>query len=180
MVTAAPWQRFLAALFDWAFILTFLSLFSCFPDYVAGCLAVLCLFLYQPILESSKMQATLGEYFLKIKVTSLQGERITIGRAFLRLMSSTLVSLIFWISFFTIILGVAYVLGLIAPTSESQAIEAMRTVQPLVVALLLSTVFLLACFYICLFFVRMCSKGTQTLQDYFSRTLLLSNKNEKS
>lgn len=55
--------------------------------------------LYFSIMESSKLQATLGKMALRIKVTDLNGNRISFGRATLRYWAKILSGLILYIGY---------------------------------------------------------------------------------
>lgn len=56
-------------------------------------------FLYWPLFESSRLQATPGKMLFKIKVTDLDGQRISIGRALVRNVSKVLSLLPFGFGF---------------------------------------------------------------------------------
>ena len=56
-------------------------------------------FLYWPIFESSRLQATPGKMLLKLQVTDLAGQRISIGRALVRNVSKVLSLLPFGFGF---------------------------------------------------------------------------------
>jgi uncharacterized RDD family membrane protein YckC len=60
--------------------------------YVGG---VLVFILYKPILESSKVQATLGKRMMKIKVCDLSGNQITLKAALIRSMMHFVSSIVF-------------------------------------------------------------------------------------
>lgn len=170
--TAAPWRRFLATYFDWLFILTTIGLFSFLPDIIVGSLFFCTCFLYQPLFESSSMQATLGEYFVNIKITSLQGDRITLRRAFVRLLSTIPVAVLFVALFCGVLYGVILFVDTTSLLQEQRFAEFFEKTFPLSLAGMLFAFLFLIGTYACLFFVRLCSKGNQTLQDYFSGTLM--------
>ena len=62
-------------------------------------IVVLLLWLYFALLESSRLQATLGKLALAIKVTTLDGHRIGFGRATLRTVGKYLSAVILMIGF---------------------------------------------------------------------------------
>jgi len=66
---------------------------------------VVMLVLYYPVLESSKLQATIGKHLMGIEVTGLSGQRITFKTACLRLLLKILSTACFFIghlfAFFT-------------------------------------------------------------------------------
>ncbi|MDP9750372.1 MULTISPECIES: RDD family protein [Thermoanaerobacter] len=55
--------------------------------------------LYFTLLESSNIQATIGKRIMKIKVTDLNGEKISFGRANARYWSKILSTAVFFIGF---------------------------------------------------------------------------------
>jgi uncharacterized RDD family membrane protein YckC len=59
-------------------------------NYIAG-------FLYQTLMDSSKYQGTLGKMAVGIKITGLNGERISYGKAVGRYFAKLLASIIFGI-----------------------------------------------------------------------------------
>ncbi|MEG6569728.1 RDD family protein [Thermoanaerobacterium thermosaccharolyticum] len=63
-------------------------------------IAIFYIFLYFTIMESSKLQATLGKMVMRIKVTDLNGNRITFGRAVGRFLGKILSGIILNIGFF--------------------------------------------------------------------------------
>ncbi len=78
---ASLWKRFLALFLD--------SLIVLIPAALAGDIlpvlgGLIVWFFYAPVLESSKIQATLGKYCLSIRVTDLTGQRITLKAATIR------------------------------------------------------------------------------------------------
>jgi uncharacterized RDD family membrane protein YckC len=97
IVYASIYRRFLASVIDSALLLMLCLLASlCFPvnlhdesDIVLPVLGLL-LLPYKIVTESSGWQATLGKRWVGIKVTSLQGERIGIGRATARFFAQIL------------------------------------------------------------------------------------------
>ena len=60
-------------------------------------------FLYFAILEGSRMQATFGKRAFSLKVTSLSGERITIGKAIGRYISKIVSGMTLFIGFLMVI-----------------------------------------------------------------------------
>jgi uncharacterized RDD family membrane protein YckC len=84
-------QRFLAMLIDWAILLI--------PCAIAGHIipvlgALVVVFFYYPVFESSKIQSTIGKHLMGIQVVGLNGERIDFRTACLRLILK-LVSMLF-------------------------------------------------------------------------------------
>ena len=65
--------------------------------------AVVGVWLYYALFQSSKWQATPGKRFFRIKVVDYHGNRISFGRATARYFSKYLSSLIFFIGYFMII-----------------------------------------------------------------------------
>ena len=61
------------------------------------------LIIYYSLMESSKYQGTLGKIIMGIRVTGLNQERITLGKAILRNLSKILSGLIFGIGYIMII-----------------------------------------------------------------------------
>ena len=60
-------------------------------------------FLYFPILEGSRMQATLGKRAFNLKVTNLSGERITVGKAIGRYISKIVSGMTLFIGFLMVV-----------------------------------------------------------------------------
>lgn len=111
------WQRAIAGLIDILFsyifvlfgyiVIFFISLsLPLFPAYILMIFSPLILFwVYFSVFEFSGLQATLGKKCLGLKVTDLQGNRISLGRSTLRffckILSLLLLGLGFWIQPFT-------------------------------------------------------------------------------
>jgi uncharacterized RDD family membrane protein YckC len=57
------------------------------------------LILYYSIMESSKSQASLGKMAMGIKVTDMEGNRLTFGKAFLRSIGKILSAMIMYIGY---------------------------------------------------------------------------------
>lgn len=111
---AGFWRRLNAFNIDAVLFLIFDFLFEKFLSFshkmggvdtervknISGPIFLILLLLYFIVLESSSKQATLGKRFLGIKVTDINGERITLlhatGRTFAKLLSAV----IFYIGFF--------------------------------------------------------------------------------
>lgn len=122
---AGFWRRVIAFWFDWV-ILFGLTIVLSIPlmairglDHVSDALYLfpnrnpvntmglvvnlfLAWFFYYAILESSKMQATLGKRMIGIKVTDYEGKRVSFGRATLRHFSKIISFFIFFIGFLMI------------------------------------------------------------------------------
>jgi uncharacterized RDD family membrane protein YckC len=78
---AGLWIRFFAAIVD--------ALILMIPCYVANRViplggGIILVFLYGPIFESSRAQATIGKYFFGIQVTDEGGQRISLRSALVR------------------------------------------------------------------------------------------------
>ena len=87
---AGFWIRFLALIFDLAFIFAILIfLGGCLPfllvphDIIVALMYLVGIF-YRPVFESSRYQGTLGKHIVGIKVTDIEGNQISFVRAFLR------------------------------------------------------------------------------------------------
>ena len=85
-ITAVPQlssigRRFVAMLLDTIILIVPMVVFN-FVIPIAG--PFLITLIYQPILEASPVQATLGKRAMGIMVTTVKGERLTVGMAFLR------------------------------------------------------------------------------------------------
>ena len=74
-------------------------------DYFDKILLVVIFWLYFSLMESSKIQGTLGKLILRIKVTDLNGERIEFGKAtgrhFSRILSGFVLGIGFLMAAFT-------------------------------------------------------------------------------
>lgn len=104
-----------AVLFLGLFVLQVLLSISMDVGYVSGLpqltptvvsynlVGVLAVWLYYALFESSAWQATLGKRFCKIKVTDLQGQRISFWRATGRYFGKYLSTLIFCIGYLMIL-----------------------------------------------------------------------------
>lgn len=66
-------------------------------------LGIIVTWLYFSIMESSSKQATLGKMALKLKVTDLEGNRITFGRATGRYFAKILSCMILFIGYFMVL-----------------------------------------------------------------------------
>lgn len=73
-----------------------IQLLSGFLGYIEGTILG---WLYYTLLESSKKQATLGKSIIGIKVTDLNGNRISLGRANARYWSKIISALILFTGF---------------------------------------------------------------------------------
>ena len=60
---------------------------------------LMAIIVYSAAMESSKLQATLGKRAMSIKVTDVDGRRISFGRALARFSGKILSYLTFWIGF---------------------------------------------------------------------------------
>lgn len=101
------WQRLLAYIIDQAIIIIVIvilgkSMASSSAGIEAETLQALALiisWLYYAVQESSKQQATFGKRIFSIKVTGLEGQKISFGKATGRFFGKILSSLIFGIGF---------------------------------------------------------------------------------
>jgi len=83
VIYATFWARFWAAFVDefFVFMAWFIIAMSVKDSWV-GIINILIALLYNPLMEASPRQATLGKTGLGIKVTDLEGNRMTYGQAF--------------------------------------------------------------------------------------------------
>ncbi|MDD4170507.1 MAG: RDD family protein [Desulfotomaculaceae bacterium] len=100
VICAGFWRRFLAIILD--------GLFLSAADYLIGVLlgyglgnfiGVFIGWLYFALMESSSYQGTLGKMAIGIKVTDLNGNKLTFGRATGRYFGKLISSLIFMIGY---------------------------------------------------------------------------------
>lgn len=97
---ASFWSRFVAAFVDefFVFVAWFIVGLS-FKDATVSIINLLVALLYNPLMEAGPRQATLGKSAMRIKVTDLEGGRITYGQAFGRHFGKILSAAIFLIGF---------------------------------------------------------------------------------
>lgn len=83
MIYAGFWRRALALIVDLIFVAIISMLLALFgiSSYALG---ILIGFLYQPVFESSRLQGSPGKNLMGLKVTDLQGQRITFKAALIR------------------------------------------------------------------------------------------------
>jgi uncharacterized RDD family membrane protein YckC len=100
VVYASFWQRFGAAIID-AIVLSVLNvlLVFVFSSIVANLLSLVSGWLYYAIMESGADQATIGKKAVCLKVTNLNGERISFGQATGRYFGKILSGLILLIGY---------------------------------------------------------------------------------
>jgi len=100
VVYASFWQRFGAAIID-AIVLSVLNvlLVFVFSSIVANLLSLVSGWLYYAIMESGADQATIGKKAVGLKVTNLNGERISFGQATGRYFGKILSGLILLIGY---------------------------------------------------------------------------------
>jgi uncharacterized RDD family membrane protein YckC len=80
---ATFWARFVANFVDGFFVLMSAYLAVLLLGAIfAGGIILLIVSLYGPLMEGSSRQATLGKTGMRIKVTDMNGNRITYGQAF--------------------------------------------------------------------------------------------------
>ena len=101
VVYATLWQRFWAGFVDgfFVFMAWFIIGLSIKNAWVVS-INILIWLLYAPLMEASPRQATLGKTGLRIKVTDLEGNRITYGQAFGRHLGKIISFAILLIGFF--------------------------------------------------------------------------------
>ncbi len=73
-------------------------------DLMASIIALVLMWLYYALLESSSKQATLGKMILGIVVTDLDGKRITFGKGSIRFWSKIISNLTMGIGYFMVLL----------------------------------------------------------------------------
>lgn len=99
---AGFWERFAAAFIDtiicWV-ISTLLSIFLFENSIVGGLVNVVWQWLYYSLQESSAVQATLGKRALNIKVTTVDGARISFGQATGRYFGKIISAIILFIGY---------------------------------------------------------------------------------
>ncbi|MCH7883598.1 RDD family protein [Patescibacteria group bacterium] len=110
------WKRFAAFIIDWfitlvggfiiGFIFGFVYGFSTGTaegvEFFSGVLGFLASWIYYAAMESSQKQATIGKMALGIKVTDLNGDRISFGKASGRFFGKIISGLILGIGFLMI------------------------------------------------------------------------------
>lgn len=100
---AGFWIRFVADCIDTVIMIVVFFLFSWLPiANIAISVIVICL--YGAMTESSTQQASLGKRALGLKVSDLEGRRISFGRGFARWLVKEILSFpIFWPAFLVIV-----------------------------------------------------------------------------
>lgn len=78
---AGFWKRFAAAIIDGIVTAIGMEALGDALDGVANLLGLLIGWIYSAAMESSPLQATLGKMALQIKVTDLDGARVSFGKA---------------------------------------------------------------------------------------------------
>jgi uncharacterized RDD family membrane protein YckC len=109
------WIRLLAWLIDMAIVYGVLlpfAIFSVFALHGMGLFGVCAGWLYFSLMESSSKQATLGKMICDLRVTDLNGQRVSFGRATGRYFAK-------WLS--GLILGIGYIM--IAFTQRNQGLH---------------------------------------------------------
>jgi len=106
---AGFWLRLFAFLVDGLILgVVNMILVAVFPASELGSFSIAYLImlvislLYYPLLESSKMQATIGKYILGLKVTNMDGTRISVAIGFGRYLSKILSTVILFIGYIMI------------------------------------------------------------------------------
>jgi uncharacterized RDD family membrane protein YckC len=94
------WRRFVALLIDGVIFGAIEGVVGRMLGYeIAGGMNLLLSWLYYSLMESSGTQATLGKMVMGLKVTDLDGDRITFKKATIRYFSKILSALILLIGF---------------------------------------------------------------------------------
>lgn len=97
---AGFWIRAVASVIDVVIIgIVFSPFYVGLTPFGGAVLEVLAYWIYPGILESSRLQATIGKMICGLKVTDMEGRRITIGRAISRNVLMELSSLTLGIGF---------------------------------------------------------------------------------
>jgi uncharacterized RDD family membrane protein YckC len=97
---AGFWRRFLALVIDGVIFGAIEGVVGRILGYeVAGGMNLILSWLYYSLMESSKTQATLGKMVMGLKVTDLEGDRISLKRATIRYFSKILSAIILMIGF---------------------------------------------------------------------------------
>jgi uncharacterized RDD family membrane protein YckC len=179
MVTACPCRRFFAYTVDALLLFTvvFLLYLVFKPSYPSSdfgqTMKLLFSFFYFPLFESSRLQATPGEYLAKIQVTSLLGTRISLVQAFSRFLCG-LFPYIIGLCILAPVLGVLGVLLCILCHFLGVALDSVFSVYPILSGLALCILLMaLAVLGFYMQFMRLCSEGRQAILDYFSDTLMV-------
>ena len=167
MEPAGFWRRFFAECLDWIIVnlgcLCFALVYDIptpHHDFVQVIMGLICLgvmVLYYPLFESSSAQSTLGQRLLKIRVFSLSHERVTFGRAFLRFVAGGFSMLI-------LVCAVLLCVGILIFCKPEGYVGVL-----IICAGGLGSIF----WYLCMYYLRVFSKRTQTFRDYASNTLML-------
>lgn len=100
VIYASFWQRFGAAIID-AIVLSVINVLLVFvvSSIMANVLSLVSGWLYYALQESGASQATIGKKALELKVTTLNGERISFGQASARYFGKILSGLILLIGY---------------------------------------------------------------------------------
>jgi uncharacterized RDD family membrane protein YckC len=94
------WRRFLALVIDGVIFGAIEGVVGRILGYeVAGGMNLILSWLYYSLMESSKTQATLGKMVMGLKVTDMDGDRISLKRATIRYFSKILSAIILMIGF---------------------------------------------------------------------------------
>ncbi len=96
------WNRFVACFIDqfMVFMTWYVVGLMLGGSALAGLIDLVIAFLYNPLMEASPRQATLGKTGMRIKVTDMEGRRITYGQAFGRHFGKLLSAAIVFVGFF--------------------------------------------------------------------------------
>ena len=97
---AGFWKRVLASIIDWlVMVVPMLIVTAIIGEQSSNILSVVVGWLYYALMESSKHQGTLGKLALGIKVTDMDGQPISFGRASGRHFAKIISSIILGIGF---------------------------------------------------------------------------------
>ncbi|HEY0039542.1 MAG TPA: RDD family protein [Flavisolibacter sp.] len=95
------WERFGAAFLDGLIlIIPYYAIFYLLPGGINDIVSIVMYWLYFALQESSASQATIGKKALGLKVTSVEGGRITFGQATGRYFGHIISSIILLIGYF--------------------------------------------------------------------------------
>jgi len=96
------WNRLVALFIDefMVFMTWYIVGLTLHGSALAGVIDLLIAFLYNPLMEASPRQATLGKTGMRIKVTDMEGRRITYGQAFARHLGKLLSVAMVFVGFF--------------------------------------------------------------------------------
>lgn len=167
-VTAGFWRRFFADFLDYIFLSIFLGIVIALVSpstlennpllqngsYLLG-------FLYFPLFEASRWQATPGQWCVRMRICTLTFERISFGRAFLRECLKFLLAIPLVIA----ILILSLIFFLILKQFLQLELSLLITACLLYIMIFVSS--------LCLYYVRFFNKRQQTARDYVSKSMMM-------